>query len=68
MNVTKKGSFPNPLAKHAEKSQKEYGLEYAKAMMNQWGGLDTEGSLYQKRYKEFEQSRMYANGTQDTRI
>jgi hypothetical protein len=68
MNITKKGSFPNPLAKHAEKDQKAYGLEYAKAMMNQWGGLDTEGSLYQKRYKEFEQSRMYANGTQDTRI
>jgi hypothetical protein len=68
MNITKKGSFPNPLAKHAEKEQKAYGLEYAKAMMMQWGGLDTEGSLYQKRYKEFEQSRMYANGTQDTRI
>lgn len=68
MNISKKGGFPNPLAESSEKSVKAYGLEYAKAIMNQWGGLDTEGSLYQKRYKEFEQSRMYANGTQDTRI
>ena len=48
MNVTKKGSFPNPLAKHAEKSQKEYGLEYAKAMMNQWGGVRHRGKFVSK--------------------
>jgi hypothetical protein len=36
--------------------------------MAQWGGIDTEGSLYKRRYKEFETSRSYANGTQDTTI
>jgi hypothetical protein len=32
------------------------------------GRLDTEGSLYRKRFKEFETARQYANGTQDTSI
>lgn len=47
---------------------KAYGLNYAKSLMAQWGGVDSEGSLYRKRYKEFETSRAYANGTQDTSI
>lgn len=68
MNNYKKSSFPDPLATTEEKMQKAYGLAYAKALVAQWGGIDSEGSLYRRRYKEFETSRSYANGTQDTSI
>jgi hypothetical protein len=44
------------------------GLQYAKAIYSQWGGVDIDGSLYSKRWREFEVSRDYANGTQDTSI
>lgn len=68
MNDQKQQAFPNPLASTEEKMNKAYGLNYAKSLMAQWGGIDSEGSLYRKRYKEFETSRAYANGTQDTSI
>ena len=61
-------TFPNPLAKHAEKVKKAYGLQYAKAIYSQWGGMDSENSLYARRMREFNISRDYANGTQDTSI
>tara|TARA_R110001606_G_scaffold348736_3_gene498366 strand:- start:581 stop:3031 length:2451 start_codon:yes stop_codon:yes gene_type:complete len=60
--------FPDPLASAQEKQGKEYGLNYAKAIYNQWGKIDQEGSLYSKRSKVFERNRDYANGTQDTKI
>jgi hypothetical protein len=60
--------FPDPLASSQEKEGKEYGLNYAKAIYNQWGKIDQEGSLYSKRSKVFERNRDYANGTQDTKI
>jgi len=60
--------FPDPLASAQEKQGKEYGLNYAKAIYNQWGKIDQEGSLYSKRSKVFERNREYANGTQDTKI
>jgi len=63
-----KGGFPNPLAKVEEKLSEKYGLQYAKAMLAQWGGLDNQNSIYGKRYKEFERARAYAAGTQDTSI
>lgn len=68
MNNQNKYTFPDPLAPTEEKMKKAYGLAYAKSLMAQWGGIDTEGSLYKRRYKEFETSRSYANGTQDTTI
>lgn len=61
-------TFPNPLAEHAEKVKKAYGLQYAKAIYSQWGGGDSENSLYARRMREFNISRDYANGTQDTSI
>jgi hypothetical protein len=68
MNNEKKGGFPNPLAITTEKMHYSYGLQYAKAMLAQWGGLDNQNSIYGKRYKEFERARAYAAGTQDTSI
>lgn len=61
-------TFPDPLASHEIKVGKGYGLQYAKAIYSQWGSVEWEGSLYAKRWKEFEISRDYANGTQDTSI
>jgi len=61
-------TFPDPLASHEVKANKGYGLQYAKAIYGQWGSAEYEGSLYGKRWKEFEISRDYANGTQDTSI
>jgi len=60
--------FPDPLAEQSKKLNKQYGLQYAKAIYSQWGGVDIDGSLYAKRWREFEISRDYANGTQDTSI
>lgn len=68
MNDYNKSTFPDPLATTEDKVQEAYGLAYAKALVVQWGGIDTEGSLYRKRFKDFETSRQYANGTQDTSI
>lgn len=67
-NDKKKGSFPDPLASAEEKSSKEYGLQYAKAMESQWGKTSSATSLIGKRNAIFERSRDYANGTQDTNI
>ena len=61
-------TFPDPLASHEVKMNKGYGLQYAKAIYGQWGSAQWEGSLYSKRWKEFEISRDYASGTQDTSI
>lgn len=63
-----KGGFPNPLANVEEKLDEQYGLQYAKAMLAQWGGLDNQNGIYGKRFKEFERARAYAAGTQDTSI
>tara|TARA_R110002153_G_scaffold57600_3_gene158294 strand:+ start:3106 stop:5517 length:2412 start_codon:yes stop_codon:yes gene_type:complete len=68
MNDYNKSTFPDPLATTEDKVQNAYGLAYAKALVVQWGGIDTEGSLYRRRFKDFETSRQYANGTQDTSI
>lgn len=62
------GNFPDPLAPKRVKESKAYGLKYAKAIESQWGQVGQEGSLFQRRLQEFERNRMYANGTQDTRI
>ena len=60
--------FPDPLASAQVKEGKEYGLSYAKAIYKQWGNVDQEGGLYNKRSKVFARNRDYANGTQDTKI
>lgn len=67
-NNKKSNSFPNPLAKPEEKATKEYGLQYAKALENQWGRIDDDGSVYRRRMRDFERNRDYANGTQDTSV
>lgn len=64
---TKKG-FPDPLATPEEKSSKDYGIQYAKAIDSQWGRMTDTGSLVGKRNRIFERSRDYATGTQDTNI
>jgi len=64
----KYGNFPNPFAQPIEKSAKEYGLKYARAIEGQWGAADDSGSLFGSRRRDFEKNRDYANGTQDTSI
>ena len=59
-------TFPNPLASVEQKSSPQYGLKYAKSIFAEWGSADSESSLYRRRFKEFETSRDYANGTQDS--
>jgi len=69
MNINnKKSGFPNPLSPPEEKGGKEYGLGYAKAIYQQWGKMDQDGSTYKNRNRTFEKNRKYANGTQDTAI
>ena len=47
---TSKKGFPDPLAHAEEKAMQEYGLQYAKAIENQWGsGTDTYSSLKTKK-------------------
>ena len=67
-NASNKFGFPDQLAPVAEKETKEYGLKYAKAIDAQWGRISERGSLFRKRYEQFEKNRSYANGTQDTTI
>lgn len=62
------GNFPDPTAKSNEKLSQGYGKAYAKAILGQWGGTESTSSLYQKRMKEFERARDYAQGTQSTQI
>ena len=64
----KYGNFPDPFAHYGKKSNKAYGLKYAKAIEKQWGNSDDERSLFRRRLKDFETNRDYANGTQDTSI
>lgn len=66
--VSSNVNFPDPLANHARKVTKDYGLQYAKGVYSQWGGVNTTGSLYNVRWKEFQINRDYANGTQDVNI
>tara|TARA_R100000406_G_scaffold918_1_gene976 strand:+ start:5872 stop:8325 length:2454 start_codon:yes stop_codon:yes gene_type:complete len=58
--------FPDPLAPAEEKSMQEYGLQYAKAIENQWGSGADSRSIYRTKKDTFTRSRKYANGTQDT--
>ena len=67
-NNTNKGGFPNPLEPTEVKQSLAYGLQYAKAIENQWGTLDSENSLMRRRRTTFQKNRSYANGTQDTNI
>ena len=66
-NTSKKG-FPSPLETREVKESAQYGLQYAKAIENQWGSLDRENSLLRRRRDTFLKNRAYANGTQDTAI
>jgi len=67
-NTNNKFGFPDQLVSMAEKESNEYGLKYAKAIDAQWGKISERGSLFRKRYEQFEKNRSYANGTQDTSI
>lgn len=64
----KAGGFPDPLSSREQKESKGFGLQYAKAIENQWGQTNDSGSSYKKRNNIFERNRDYANGTQDTNI
>tara|TARA_R100001510_G_C7654450_1_gene213107 strand:- start:182 stop:2635 length:2454 start_codon:yes stop_codon:yes gene_type:complete len=64
----KYGNFPDPFASPLEKSDRSYGLRYAKAIESQWGKSDNSGSLLRQRLHDFEKNRDYANGTQDTSV
>lgn len=66
-NTSKKG-FPSPLETREVKESISYGLQYARAIENQWGSLDRENSLMRRRRDTFLKNRAYANGTQDTAI
>ena len=65
---TNKAGFPDPFASPMEKMSHSYGLQFAKAIEAQWGKGEDSSSLYSRRRHEFEKSRDYANGTQDTSI
>jgi len=65
---TNKAGFPDPFASPVEKMSQSYGLQFAKAIEAQWGKGEDSSSLYSRRRHEFEKSRDYANGTQDTSI
>ena len=67
-NPNNKFGFPDQLATSKEKATKEYGLKYAKAIDAQWGKISERGSLFRKRFEQFEKNRSYANGTQDVTI
>ena len=67
-NSNNKFGFPDQLATMAEKETPQYGLKYAKAIDAQWGKISERGSLFRKRFEQFEKNRAYANGTQDTTI
>ena len=60
--------FPDPLVSADIKKSKDYGLKFAKAIMDQWGNMDAENSLLRKRHNVFNRNKLYANGTQDTTI
>lgn len=62
------GGFPDPLAPQKTKLTNEYGLQYAKAIENQWGETKDNSSAYGGRRNVFIRNRDYANGTQDTAI
>ncbi len=58
MNINnKKSGFPNPLSPPEEKGGKKYGLGYAKAIYQQWGKMDQDGSTYKNRNRTFEKNR-----------
>lgn len=65
---SKKFGFPDPLVSKEIKKSPEYGLKFAKAIMDQWGNMDAENSLLRKRHNVFNRNKLYANGTQDTTI
>ena len=67
-NNNKYGNFPDPFAASEQKLEKSYGLKYAKAIASQWGNGDESSSLLRQRMQDFEKTRDYANGTQDTSI
>lgn len=60
--------FPDPLAEPEIKLERDYGLQYAKAIESQWGKLHDTESTFSKRNSVFERNRKYAKGTQDTSI
>ena len=67
-NKSQKGGFPDPLAPAEVKECTPYGLQYAKAIENQWGKLQEGNSSLGRRNKTFDKCRDYANGVQDTNI
>lgn len=67
-NLKNFGGFPDPSAPSGSKLSESYGKKYAKAILAQWGGTDSNTGLYAKRLKEFEVNRDYAQGTQNTQI
>ena len=60
--------FPDPMAPASVKASENYGIQYAKSIEAQWGGLDDFSTGFGKRLVEFNRNRDYANGTQDTSI
>jgi hypothetical protein len=68
LSNNKPTGFPDPFCSEEKKSSDSYGLQFAKAIMGQWGGSDNPSSLYSKRFKKFEKDRKYASGNQDTSI
>lgn len=62
------GAFPSPLATAEQKASIEYGLEYARAIENQWDLSNKTDSFFAQRIKEFEENRDYGSGKQNTDI
>ena len=60
-------NFPNTLSPWAEKISKEYGLEYAKTISQEWfnGGIISSGCSFQNRRDYIRNNRLYVRGEQD---
>lgn len=64
----KYNGFPDPFVTPEVKVSSDYGRAFAKAINAQWGYGDDQTSLFRRRMHDFDKSRDYANGTQDTSV
>ena len=55
--------YPSPLASNEDKATKKYGLEYLKAMYDEWYKSGDVG--FQDRKSRYQRNRRYAEGNQD---
>ena len=60
-------SFPSQAVSDAKKRSKEYGLEVAKAIENDWWSDNSSYGRFEQTRQDFHRLRLYARGEQSTR-